>query len=264
MHLLAALVLAFGGAPSVSTDHGIPTVRWALGPHEYVSNVEIATGPNVYPHEQFLLGGSFRQTAYVVRLFPGGAPTTSITPLPYRNGVPLSNGTYYAHVHYIGGCSGWDECTSEAWSPVVRFTVSDSRPPRRAGPANGLSAHQVVLAGKLARVQLSAQYRVAVPDGCPAADPGPADADAAQRWGSAYCADYTQQGADLRVRVVHAGKVVYREQRAAYGPSWQTELFPAGFAGGCTTGRYRWTLTLLDPYFRPDVSVSGAFRARCG
>jgi hypothetical protein len=69
MQLLAALMLAFGG-PAVTTDHGIPTVSRSLGVGEYVSNVEIATSPDVYPADQFLLSGSFRSTVYVARLFP--------------------------------------------------------------------------------------------------------------------------------------------------------------------------------------------------
>jgi hypothetical protein len=72
-----------------------------------------------------------------------------------------------------------------------------------------------------------------------------------------------RQGADVRLRVARAGRVVHSEQHPAYGPSWQGDLFPTLFRGGCKTGAYRWTVTLVDPYFRPDVSVSGGFAARC-
>src|SRR5438105_513697 len=108
MHLLAALLLAFGGAPSVSADAGVPTLRWPLAPGQYVSNVEIAPSPDVYPPGDLLLAGSFRHAVSGARLYPGGSPPTSFTPLPFRKGIPLANGTYYAHVHYVSGCSSWD------------------------------------------------------------------------------------------------------------------------------------------------------------
>src|SRR5207249_6430129 len=102
-HLLASLLLALGGAPTVSADAGIPTLRWPLAPGQYVSNVEIAASPDVYPSGDLLLAGSFRYTVYGARLYPGAAPPTAFTPLPFRKGMPLANGTYYAHVHYISG-----------------------------------------------------------------------------------------------------------------------------------------------------------------
>jgi hypothetical protein len=255
-------MLAFGG-PTVTTNHGIPTVSWSLGAGEYVSNVEIATTPDVYSADQFLLGGSFRSTVYVARLLPQGGPATALMPLPFRNGIPLRDGMYYAHVHFVSGCSSWDFCTSDAWSPIVQFTVADSARPVRSGPPNSLAVRQVRVPGRFPHVQLLAQFRVATPDGCPAADPGIGDQQAALQWGSAYCTAYARQGADVRVRVVRVRRVVYTEQHPAYGPSWQTDLFPSAFRGGCKTGAYRWTVTLVDPYYRPDVSASGSFTPRC-
>ena len=38
--------------------------------------------------------------------------------------------------------------------------------------------------------------------------------------------------------------------------------FPALFHGGCKNGPYNWSVTVVDPYYRPDVSRSGSFTAR--
>jgi hypothetical protein len=263
VHLLAALLLALGGPPAVSADAGIPTVRWSLAAGEYVSNVEIALGPDVHPPGNLLLSGSFRHAVYSARLYPGATPPTSFTPLPFRGGMPLANGTYYAHVHYVSGCSSWDRCSHDAWSATASFTVTGSATPRRAGAPNELSVRAVRVSGRVARVRLVGRFRVAVPDGCPATDPGLGDEETQSRWGSAYCADYTRQRADVTVRAVRAHGVVYSERRPAYGPAWRADLFPALFHGGCKTGPYAWTVTLVDPYYRPDVSVSGSFSARC-
>src|SRR2546421_4919546 len=167
-------MLAFGGR-TVTTSHGIPTVSWSLGGGEYVSNVEIATSPDVYPADQFLLSGSFKSAVYVARLFPQGGPATGLTPLPFRNGIPLRNGTYYAHVHFVSGCSSWDFCTSDAWSPIVQFTVADSSRPTRSWAANSLDVQQLRMPGKFPHVQLSAQFRLATPEGCLTTDPVIAD-----------------------------------------------------------------------------------------
>jgi hypothetical protein len=139
VHFLAALLLAFGGAPAVSVTRGIPTIGWSLAPGEYVSNVEIATSPDVYASDRFPLGGSFTRNVYVERLFPEAGPAASLTPLPYRNGIPLANGTYYAHVHYVAGCSAWDQCTSDGWSPIVELARGAPAPPARQGLAPSAS-----------------------------------------------------------------------------------------------------------------------------
>jgi len=263
VHVLAALILAFGGAPSVSVARGIPTITWSLASGEYVNNVEIATSPKLYPSDQFLLGGSFVRNVYVERLFPDARPATSLTPRPYRNGIPLPNGTYYVHVHYVSGCSTWDRCTSDNWSPIVSFAVRDTARPTRKGPPNSLTARLFRLPGRFPHLQLRGQLHVAQPEGCPVRDPGIGNSQLAWQWGSPYCTDYVRQGADVRLRVVRAGRIVQSEQHAAYGPAWQADLFPTLFSGGCKSGGYRWTVTLADPYFRPDVSVSGSFTAHC-
>src|SRR5207248_2738294 len=68
MAFLAALLIALGGGPSVSTSHGIPTIGWQLAPGEYVSNVEIAPRPEL----------PFR---------PPGAPSWQVDAPPARRAV---------------------------------------------------------------------------------------------------------------------------------------------------------------------------------
>jgi hypothetical protein len=141
-----------------------------------------------------------------------------------------------------------------------------------ASAGNSMRVHATDLHGN---VLLVGRYHISNPPYCLAKKPSYSAANY-QKWLSKPCVPYTLQHADFNVVVRYGGHTVFSDSfpiDGAYGNPLQNATFtPYYLYCGLMTnhrltgrrGKYRWTLTMIDPYNRPgyDLALRGTFTCR--
>ena len=144
--------------------------------------------------------------------------------------------------------------------------------PAPAVAANRIAVQATILSD---HIHLIGNYWVQKPRTCPATKPRVTNTAAIRAWRSPYCQTYEKQSADVEVRALRNGLVVYAGSDMGFGgasPSAgaaiDANIYVFQLAGassdGCPGGTYTWVVTLVDPYFRPNFNVSARGSFRCG
>jgi hypothetical protein len=159
---------------------------------------------------------------------------------------------------------------------VLVFALGTLTAPALALAADRINVQATILSD---HIHLTGSYWVQKPKTCPATKPGLTNRAAIHAWDSSYCANYREQSADLEVRALYNGRVVYAGSDSGFGrgfggaspldgASIDTSIYVFQLAGGsfngCPGGTYTWVVTLIDPYFRPNFNVSARGSFRCG
>jgi hypothetical protein len=144
-------------------------------------------------------------------------------------------------------------------------------------PALALAADRITVQATILsdHIHLTGSYWIQKPKTCPATKPRSSNTAALRAWNSAHCASYKGQYADLEIRALHNGRVVYAgsdsgigDGRPLAGASIDANIYVFQLAGGssdlCPGGMYTWVVTLIDPYFRPSYNASASGNFRCG
>jgi hypothetical protein len=116
-------------------------------------------------------------------------------------------------------------------------------------------------------VRFRAVFGIVAPDGCPTSEPADVLSDEWDAYYSEICADYRNQSADFNLVIRRGKKIVASEGIIGREGVADTRVYSFDLLenGRCVRGVRRWTLSLIDPYFRPGHSVTrtGRFRLTC-
>jgi len=144
-------------------------------------------------------------------------------------------------------------------------------------PTPALAADRITVQATVVsdHIHLTGYYWVQKPKTCPATKPRITNTAAIHAWNSPHCEMYKEQSADLEVRALHNGLVVYAGSHTGFGSaspltgaSIDANIYvfqlTGGSSNGCPAGTYTWVVTLIDPYFRPNYNASARGSFRCG